>query len=307
MIAIIGVLVALLLPAVQQARESARRTQCSSRMRQLGIAMQNYVESHGVYPFTSTWATGSSNATCPASAVPIPNNRAHNWVEFILPYVEKQQVFDRIDFDQNNSQTGNAQLLTSQKFSFITCPSNPYADSTTTVDNAVYCCGPTEQQGLHYVVSAGTSRPDNTTPDCPSLNSFCSTTANIWQCSHEYNSDQPGIFALRGISRIRNADVSDGLSKTFLLGERNAELTRHGGAFSTIFPAAYMAQRLNSPSADPGNTSLYRQNAGFSSHHPGGGHFVMADSSVKFISDAIDFNVYCLLGDRNDGNIVEAP
>src|ERR1044071_6861704 len=90
-IAIIGVLVALLLPAVQAAREAARRMSCSSNLRQLGLAMHNYHDTHKTLPYTTA-------AWGPDGKVNSPGNRGWSWNSFILPYIEQQAVYSQIDF-----------------------------------------------------------------------------------------------------------------------------------------------------------------------------------------------------------------
>src|SRR5262245_173041 len=90
-IAIIGVLVALLLPAVQSAREAARRMSCSSNLRQLGLAMHSYHDTHKTLPYsTSAWG--------PDGRVNSDGNRGWSWSSFILPYIEQQATFSAIDF-----------------------------------------------------------------------------------------------------------------------------------------------------------------------------------------------------------------
>ena len=86
-IAIIAILVALLLPAVQQAREAARRTQCKNNLKQIGLAIHNYHDTHKVYPF----GKGASYAGAPVYA---------RWSQhaMILPYIEQDNLYKSIDF-----------------------------------------------------------------------------------------------------------------------------------------------------------------------------------------------------------------
>jgi prepilin-type N-terminal cleavage/methylation domain-containing protein/prepilin-type processing-associated H-X9-DG protein len=101
-IAIIGILIALLLPAVQAARESARRTQCSNNMKQLGLGLHTFAESRKGIFLPSSW-DGLSYPELGILVNPNPPNTAttrvrHNWVPFVLPYIEQQALFERYDF-----------------------------------------------------------------------------------------------------------------------------------------------------------------------------------------------------------------
>src|SRR5690606_38053277 len=87
-IAIIGVLVSLLLPAVQAAREAARRTQCSNNMKQLGLALHNYHDTHGRFPPQAIYGPGAPPYTLPYH---------HTWMVMILPFIEQQPLYDAID------------------------------------------------------------------------------------------------------------------------------------------------------------------------------------------------------------------
>ena len=92
-IAIIAILVALLLPAVQQAREAARRTQCKNNLKQIGLALHNYHDTHGRFPPTQVMvAYLGANYTNP-----VPRN--HTWMSLILPYLEQGNLYSSIRFD----------------------------------------------------------------------------------------------------------------------------------------------------------------------------------------------------------------
>jgi prepilin-type processing-associated H-X9-DG protein len=106
----------------------------------------------------------------------------------------------------------------------------------------------------------------------------------------------------RGVTRGRIVDVRDGVSNTFMAGERNAEDCCAGGAFSWNLQVIYTGQIVNSPTRNefPGN---WWRNCGASSYHRGGANFLMGDGSVRFVADSIDFKTYCYLGDRSDGHV----
>src|SRR5262249_20101195 len=95
-IAIIGVLIGLLLPAVQKVRAAANRIKCSNNLKQLGTAMHNYHDSYQMFPYTSYYRHPSGNK--------------HTWVELIMPFMEQDAVFRRIDFTIPND-TGSNRVL----------------------------------------------------------------------------------------------------------------------------------------------------------------------------------------------------
>jgi prepilin-type N-terminal cleavage/methylation domain-containing protein/prepilin-type processing-associated H-X9-DG protein len=289
-IAIIGILVALLLPAIQAAREAARRTQCVNNLKQIALALQNYHDTHNTFPYASTYNIAPQ----------------HTWVEFILPFVEQAAVSDQMQFIYANNDTANStnrSLIENVRFPFISCPSSPLGegmrDTSGSWDNNF------NHQGLDYPLCAGTISPDGATPDCATVPSFCITSATVmWGAGHSYQ-DRPGIFN-RGVLAPKMRQITDGTSNVFIAGERLAQMCRWGGAFCHNFPIAFMAQKPNSPSRNT-TTTDYRRNCGFSSAHPGGLNMALADGSVSFIPDSIDFQLWCWLGDRGDGNPVHLP
>ena len=287
-IAIIAILVALLLPAVQQAREAARRNSCKNNLKQLGLAMHNYHDTHKVFPYASTYGI----------------NSRHTWVEFIFPFVEQSALYDQINFNEqnNNAASGNKALFENKFFPFLQCPTNPYKKSGLTLANTNFSEWDVKTQGLCYVLNAGPAYPDGTTPDCPTAPSFCiKEAANLWPSSHNHDiSRHPGPFAARGATACAIANIVDGTSNTFLLGERRPEVCNWGGAFSENFPGAFTGQKPNSPTIDESNTGAYRNNCGFSSWHDGGVQFVLADGSIRFISENISHETFSYLGDKAD-------
>lgn len=144
-IAIIAVLIALLLPAVQQAREAARRTQCRNNMKQLGLALHNYHDIHGMFPPVYTYALGPILA----AALGDPQNTTvedfniHGYTEFILPYMDHLNVYNQINFQQAAfsptslplpstvfSPTAPNQSATDEVIPSFICPSTPRTSNT---------------------------------------------------------------------------------------------------------------------------------------------------------------------------------
>ena len=112
-IAIIAVLIALLLPAVQQAREAARRTQCRNNMHQLGLALHNYHDAHGTFPFGYIPRLGSQGST---------------WGGMILPFVDETAIYNALNFDLPMDDPSRAnRTAVAQTLEQFLCPSDPYA------------------------------------------------------------------------------------------------------------------------------------------------------------------------------------
>lgn len=290
-IAIIGVLVALLLPAVQAAREAARRMQCTNKLKQIGLAMHNYHDTLGSFPYASPYQS--------------PGGTKHTWVEFILPYIEQNNLFTSINFAVSNEDTANANLLKAVTLDFIACPSNPTRTQRYPNGGTLWGESNFTHQGLDYPVCAGTIRPDGTTPDCTSESSFCISENSSTQSWGNPPRPGPGVFN-RNYTVSTIGDIRDGTTNTFLAGERIAQNCNWGGAFTWNFPVAFMGQKPNSSSRNT-SASDYRRNCGYSSAHPGGLHMLLGDASVRFFSDTIDFTTWCRMGDKADGNVIQMP
>jgi prepilin-type N-terminal cleavage/methylation domain-containing protein len=125
-IAIIGILVALLLPAVQSAREAARRMQCSNKLKQLGVALHNYHDTYKAFP-----STPGGNGILSANRGTVQNWMRWGGLASLLPFVEQQAVYDRIDFRFSWDSTDNSngfqnRLVRRIKLDDVfTCPSDP--------------------------------------------------------------------------------------------------------------------------------------------------------------------------------------
>ena len=299
-IAIIAVLVAILLPAVQQAREAARRTTCVNNMKQIGIALHNYHEQFKVFPYASDY--GVFNMQTPPAR--------HTWVELILPMVEQPGLHKKIDFNTPNTAAANAAQLNGKLLPVFLCPSNPNAFRTKRSDNNDYAEAPPNTMGIFYPLMAGSILPDNTPPDCGCTDCFCATENTMtksWGSAHSTPKNKiPGVFN-RGVTRMDMADIQDGTSNVIMAGERNAADCGWGGAFSGNFPVLFTGQKINSPTRTTNVATDYWRNCGASSSHPGGATFLLADGSVHVFSDSIDHRVYAYLGDRADRNIVQVP
>jgi prepilin-type N-terminal cleavage/methylation domain-containing protein/prepilin-type processing-associated H-X9-DG protein len=310
-IGIIGILIGLLLPAVQKVRESASRTQCVNNLKQFSLACTNYHNDHDLYP---------PGALC----LPNENNWSNNdwnsnkgtWLVYTLPYVEQNNLFQQIPnlqipyFDSIGAAERAGVLP--RNFPLLRCLSDGW-DVT----------GP-------YSNYAGSMGPQCLDDKC-GVNPFrvyCNMpawgyTASSDDSSTSFTLDARGAFA-RGGARIGMPELSDGLSNTLFIGEslpatinhmRDTNwYTRYGTqCLSTIIPINYPISTTDQSwcgSASAGAAhSMTNNNVswGFRSNHPGGVNFAFADGSVHFISQSIDHKLYQLLGCRNDGQPASAP
>jgi prepilin-type processing-associated H-X9-DG protein len=298
-IAIIGTLVGLLLPAVQAARESARLSQCGNNLRQWTLGTQNYHEVYGVLPL------GATSWKCTQSS----------WVPILWPYVEQTNLAKRFKYNDQVTAWGNAAYATtvplapaSVRIPIYYCPSDrPNAYSS--------------PNGTGYMV-ARLNYATNSTVVVRSGTSFRAPFNRAWL---NPKSDCVGPswvgFDARGYkgpeaTKFRN--ITDGLSKTLILSEINLITTDNenpadsrgsmwsGLWFDTsvytpnaghdIVPAGKSCTNLPPflPCLATGASGQYSQVA--RSHHPGGVQAAFADGAVQFISDSIDTSTWQAIG-----------
>lgn len=306
-IAIIAILVALLLPAVQQAREAARRSSCKNNLKQLGLALHNYHDTHRVLPpgyIDDDLNTGNPGANADEAYY-------WTWSAFILPFIEEAarydalQVGDRRVLQVADGSNADRELLQNPIDSYR-CPSDPGPDVNSWGQRDIAAALlPTYGQDLDIITSnyiavntSGRLRPQLNSAD--------------------------GVFNTN--SKYRFRDVTDGLSTTIFLGERAWQLENfnlfasialiqdgHVGSQNDWGLAESHGggeQPINCVS--PGNCRR-----GFSSLHKGGSQFLMGDGAVRFISENIDHNndvgtgnaylvnsTYERLLGRDDGQVV---
>ena len=311
-IAIIGILIALLLPAVQAAREAARRAQCINNLKQIGLALHNFHAAKGEFPYGQKYKLGiGTNAQKDRDC----------WFQWILPYMEQQALWDGY---MAHLDSGGSVWWTPNRWSAISsfvCPSNPAGPKIVTA-------GWSESPGGQPENSQGFS--GNYAAEC------CSTVFN--PSSDPNGTDRDGIFYTGSATRVE--DIKDGSSNTLLAGEivlvpdKIAGIAQSGGnvsgvqehdcrgrywnvhqgttLFSTLYPPnTSVGDRcnwcINKPKARC--QSLGSDNLVFSlrSYHPGGVNVVLADGSVRFLSDTVDAVLYRALGTRSGGEPVSVP
>lgn len=320
-IAIIGILVGLLLPAVQAAREAARRMQCSNNLKQLGLAVHNYLDAQKSLPagFITNYPAGALNTAAMMSVT----QRTHwSWGTFILPYIEQNALYNAItpgplEMHQVLATPAGRTALTTPLGSFI-CPSDngPALNNF----NEANSDAPTNANAPWYnrfVTATGTDRiaiakSNYVMSACSSV----STTPPIWP---QYG-PATGVGWLN--SRCRLGEVSDGTSNTILFGERAfrfANLTVGAGnalGFSStvntpgtsagIKAAAMSVLGLAYDGINWSANNRIHQPRGYSSNHTGGAMFGLCDGSVHFISENIDYNKQTIPGTLVNGAWIDS-
>ena len=309
-IAIIGTLVGLLLPAVQVARESARRSSCTNNLKQVGLALSNFVDARQAFPMGNRWLTN-------------PEKRS-SWKIELLPFFEQSEIYNEL-FRTNS--TGASYSMTSNRFvPAFDCPSMTlfrwYTPGSNTLQAPAYV-------GIMGAVPDPAGRS--------SRNYDCTTSGGIVADN--------GMLLLNEAVSLKQC--TDGTSKTIIVGENSGALliggqrSDHRSLYSglghvqpylqtTQFQNNKMSQfasagltridqgglsavrwrnNLAQASAPSGSYSSgnaagawgnYGANSPLSAEHPGGVNVLMVDGSVAFIADAVDFATFQALCSRDD-------
>ena len=293
-IAIIGLLLAVLLPAVQQVRESARRTQCRNHLKQMALAMHNHESTFGRFPGNGwgfVWVGEPDRGTGP--------EQPGGWVYQILPYIE-QGAMRTLGAGLNDYDRRDALgRLTQHSIALLRCPSRPAPLSAPRNpllfwSNADHY--PNEPR-TDYAVNEG-DFVTNTGPGPFSLTEG-DDPSYAWQDT----SPATGVCFLR--STIRTGDISDGLTHTYLVGEKHVNRDHYADALDPGYdqnPYTGVDLDLNRwTHIPPQPDSVASNSRAFGSAHAAGFHMALCDGSVRFISFSTDANLHRQLGNRRDG------
>ena len=278
-IAIIAVLIALLLPAVQQAREAARRVQCSSQLKQIGLALHNYESQYGMFP--------TSTRSSPA----VPSGKQAAAFIRILPFLDQANLFQQYDFQVNWFDPPNAALVQTQ-LGIFQCPSTPNSsriDSTVEAVGTGSFSGPRACADYSPLEGVGSLLTGTGLVDPQSQGSPGALQYNFTQC--------------------RMADISDGPSSTLLVAEdagRPVWYVRGRVATGLVPPGAGWADDaqdffLHGAQGDPlatppGPCAVNCHNDGeIYSFHTGIANTLFADGHAKFLSSSTDIRVVARL------------
>jgi prepilin-type N-terminal cleavage/methylation domain-containing protein/prepilin-type processing-associated H-X9-DG protein len=325
-IAIIAVLIALLLPAVQAAREAARRAQCVNNMKQIGLAIHNYVSSGNSIPPSFTGYGAPSTTVPPQNAAPFATY--HSWLTMILPQMEQQQVYNAVNFSAPvgfgtagqgwpagaGAPNGTALMTVIAAY---TCPSDPAPNVSTQTrsDQApgyTYSGGTATYNGLGPKLSYAGCFGDNDT----SGGLFPYTTPPAVRANGLGDgATETGLFQ-RGLGNTPGgtlglAQVTDGTSNTIAVGETLYESCNwytwpnaNGSYASVVIPLNFPIKRGGTGIYGSGN---WPTGFGFRSQHSGVINFLMLDGSVRAIKQTVDrSSVLRALATRAGGEVISA-
>lgn len=318
-ISIIGVLVSLLLPAVQSAREAARRTQCQSHLKQLGLAALNFESAHRSFPSGGWGYQWPGYADIQSSIGP-----SGSWTHALLPFLEETSLYNLGSYFGSTAQRDlDLRSRTAYLVPVYNCPSRrsaqaiPFDPSCITCPRPVGVTTPLESSVRgDYAVNVGDGAPDlseigNWPLYFPGPVHLAAaellTRTNGWP---RPPNDWSGIsWLVRG---VRQADLRDGSSHVFLFGEKYVmQYAYYSGTDSSDNEPMYGGfDNDNHRSTHPRWPLLKDRRVlsligSFGSAHPSGVNFVLADGSVHHVNYTVDVEVYRSLGNRMDGTVGE--
>jgi len=309
-IAIIAILIGLLLPAVQKVREAARRMKCSNNLKQLGLALHNYHDTEGQCP-----PAGRSYGWCQNPAAfgdaSVVN---HNGLILLLPYLEQDNLYRALRLDQTTSHvvvgtatdtaapagrlqgdavaSGNGSLLGRPLNCFI-CPSEVYPHN-----------GQGESMACHIKIGSGLYGAKT---------NYDFSTSHRIQCNEWQRFPGPDRRMFGENSATRLTEVTDGTSNTVAMAETTLA-TMGGNATNWGFRGSDQVGLslgtgggLNRWHVSPSGSVEKGHRMGpltAGSYHPGGANVVLADGSVRFVSEKAPFDVREALATMAGGEIV---
>ncbi len=297
-IAIIGILLSLLLPAVQSARESARRTQCANNLKQIGLALHAFEGNYHSFP-----SNGWGFAWLADARFGTGNMQPAGWAFQILPYADHAALYQSTNLDNDALRDEASVRLAKAKVSLFRCPSRPASSIVPMSTVFQYFNAPAvvDVSRSDYAICEGSVITNSL--EGPASASVEDVRDYPWISQSLAN----GVSWQRGGARMR--DITDGVSNVFLAGEKYVSAAGYNsnhdpGYDQSMFSGVDLdiaRWTTEPPNIDRVAIAARR----FGSAHVGSCLMALCDGSVRPISYEIDMNLFRLLGDRRDGRVVE--
>lgn len=303
-ITIIGILIALLLPAVQSARDTARQTRCANNLKQIGLALHAYHAEQNLFPINISPWTGENvawrNELRLNPDAPPPTLNGKGWIISILPFLDQEALFMKFEpgfegqfFSGGGIARPECREAMKTRIAVLQCPADREGKKLSVVQAQ---WGSINVATTNYKGCLGDARLGNDssvhfspTPDCHSR-----TNCN-------------GIFFRNNYQvPVAMVDIRDGTSNTFMVGEDVPEQNRHSTAYYSNGDWASCHGPLNY-FEDPPDGNPWHDKMTFRSLHPSGAHFAMGDGSVRFITETINHTLYRALSTRAGGEAMTLP
>jgi len=318
-ITIIGILIALLLPAVQSAREAARRTQCQNNLKQIGLAFLNHEQAQGYLP-SGGWGwrwMGDPNSG-------FGRNQPGGWAYNILPYLEQQSLRDMGKGKTGTALQNDLVVVHMTPLAVFNCPTRrraiayPYTDDFGNgfegFQNLVDVPTPPKAARSDYAANGGSM--GHRAPEPLDENGNMIQTLEQGQARTSFYTNFNGVVS--ETSMVIMAEIRDGTSNTYMVGERTINVDSY---YTGLDPAddnnIYVGCDLDTirwtviSSSGTGDIPLQDRpgvfsRGNFGSAHPGAFSMGFCDGSVHSISYSIDPFIHRDLGNRKDGNPIDA-
>jgi prepilin-type N-terminal cleavage/methylation domain-containing protein/prepilin-type processing-associated H-X9-DG protein len=337
-IAIISVLASLLLPAVQNAREAARRTQCKNRIKQIGLALHEY---HGTY---NTFPIGAAYAPTPDGNDLVPAIRGSSFFVAILPWIDQGNAYKLLSHEAPGgiaavAYTGNPNgvILDDLYVAVYWCPSASMSEYVPAAAGQPYNLMTTTYVGISGAAFRGT----NVNPDAEVVGTCgINSQAILGRNGLLVENDSIGIrdisdgttntimIAEQSLAEYPTVNVSSGQPVVEIVQDETIRSSYYGSAWAgTNHPAGLIAGgptsschnvynittvrygiNLNGSAPATGDTTVVSGGAHtpITSVHPGGANVLFADGGVRFLNENLDFGVLMAVSDRHDGTVLKS-
>jgi prepilin-type N-terminal cleavage/methylation domain-containing protein len=337
-IAIISVLVSLLLPAVQNAREAARRTQCINHLKQMGLALHEYEVSVGAFPI------GAAFAPAPGSNPHDPEVRGSSFFVAMLPWIDQGNAYNRLIAETPAGVSGfgypgnpNVAILDNLYVEMFWCPSASMSEHVPASASGLLSIMTTTYIGI----SGAAFRNGNVNPDAEQVsgctgpndgailgrNGMLIENASVKMRDVTDGSSNTLMISEQSTARIPSVQVVGGTPTVVITEDESIRSSYLGGVWAGttlstgliaggpttnchyVYNVTTLRYGINMKGAAAGPGAPVIMSGGahtpITSAHPGGAHALFVDGGVRFLQESLDFGVLMSLADRHDGNVIK--